>query len=65
MNKKGNVAESARELGVKYTLIHRWKREQREFAYNSFLGHSKAKMTDGQREIAKLKKALREAKLDL
>ncbi len=60
---KGNVAQAARELGVKASLIHRWKREQQEFSHNSFPGHGKVKLTDDQREIAKLKKELREAKM--
>jgi len=61
---KENVAQAARELGVKASLIHRWKREQEEFSHNSFPGHGKIKMTDEQREIAKLKKDLREAKME-
>ena len=60
---KGNVAQAARELGVKASLIHRWKREQQEFSHNSFPGHGKVKMTDEQHEIAKLKKDLSEAKI--
>ena len=59
-----NIAQAARELGVKASLIHRWKREQQEFSYNSFPGHGKVKMTDAQREITNLKKALREANLE-
>ena len=61
---KGNVAQAARELGVKPSLIHRWKREQQEFSHNSFPGHGKVKMTDEQREISELKKALREAQME-
>lgn len=61
---KRNVAQAARELGVKASLIHRWKREQQEFTHNSFPGHGKVKMTDEQREIAELKKALGEAKME-
>jgi transposase len=61
---KQNVAQAARELGVKASLIHRWKREQEEFSHNSFPGHGKVKMTDEQREIAELTKALRDSKLE-
>ena len=61
---KENVAQAARELGVKASLIHRWKREQQEFSHNSFPGHGKVKMTDEQHEIAKLKKDLSEAKME-
>tara|TARA_R110001599_G_scaffold56053_1_gene155150 strand:- start:1280 stop:1588 length:309 start_codon:yes stop_codon:yes gene_type:complete len=61
---KGNVAQAARELGVKASLLHRWKREQQEYSHNSFPGHGKVKMTDEQREIAELRKALREAEME-
>ncbi|MFT6138154.1 MAG: transposase [Salibacteraceae bacterium] len=61
---KRNVAQAARELEVKASLIHRWKREQQEFTHNSFPGHGKVKMTDEQREIVELKKALGEAKME-
>lgn len=61
---KGNIAQAARELGIKATLLHRWKREQQQFTHNSFPGHGKVKQTDEQREIAELKKALRESKLE-
>jgi transposase len=61
---KQNVAQAASELGIKASLIHRLKREQEEFSHNSFPGHGKVKQTDEQREIAELKKALREAKME-
>ena len=32
--------------------------------HNSFLGHGKAKLTDEQREIARLKKELSDAKME-
>jgi len=60
---KGNVAKVARELGIGSQLIHRWKKEQEEFKHNSFPGHGKAKLTDEGREIARLKKELRDTKL--
>jgi len=61
---KGNVAKASRELGIGAQLIHRWKKEQEEFQHNSFPGHGKAKLTDEQREIARLKKELRDAKME-
>ena len=61
---KGNVAKAARELGIGYQLIHRWKKEEEEFEHNSFPGHGKAKFTDEQREISRLKKELRDAKME-
>ena len=61
---KDNVAKAARELGIGAQLIHRWKKEQDEYEHNSFPGHGKAKLTDEQREIAGLKKELRDAKME-
>ncbi len=61
---KGNVAQAARELGISFQLIHRWKREAQEFKHNSFPGHGSPKLTDEGKEIARLKKELREAKLE-
>jgi transposase len=61
---KKNVAQVARELGVKAPMIHRWKKEQAEYSHNSFPGHGKAKLTDEGREISRLKKDLREAKME-
>jgi transposase len=60
---KGNVAKAAGELGIGAQLIHRWKKEEEEYQHNSFPDHGKAKLTDEQREIARLKKELRDAKM--
>jgi transposase len=45
-------------------LIRRWKKEQEEFQHSSFPGNGKVKLTDEQREIARLKKELRNAKME-
>ena len=45
-------------------MIHRWKKEQDEFKHNSFPGHSKANLTDEGREIPRLNKELRDAKME-
>lgn len=61
---KNNVAEAARELGIRPGMIHRWKKEKAKYAHNSFPGYGKPKMTDQEREIAQLKKELRDAQLE-
>ena len=61
---QGNVAQAARELGSGAGMLHRWKREAQEFKHNSFPGHGSPKLTDEGKEIARLKKELREAKLE-
>jgi transposase len=61
---RGNTAEVAEELGIKADLLYRWRREHGQYDKNSFPGQGKAKMTDQEREIAQLKKELRDAKME-
>ncbi len=56
--------EVAEDLGITVDLLNRWKREHRRFKEGSFSGHGNMNMTDEQKEIAKLKKELREAQLE-
>lgn len=55
------------ELGKRYNLhpntISRWRREFTDFKHNAFPGNGNLKQTDDQKEIALLKKELREEKL--
>lgn len=61
---RGNAAEIAEELGIKVDLLYRWRREYNEYDKNSFPGQGKMKMTDQEREIARLKKELRDARME-
>ena len=61
---KNNVAAAARELGIGSPMIHRWKKEKEQYLHNSFPGDGKPKMTDQEREIDRLEKALRDAQLE-
>lgn len=61
---RGNVVEVSKELGVPYSVLHRWRKESIEYGKNSFPGRGKPKLTDEQREIANLKKQLRDMKLE-
>ncbi len=56
--------EVALELGIRSELINRWKREHKQFREGSFSGHGVANMTAEQKEIAHLKKALRDAEIE-
>lgn len=56
--------EVAEELGIKPDLVRRWKREHESYGKNSFSGHGNVNLTDEQKEIAQLKKELREAQLE-
>jgi len=52
--------EVADGLGIKPDLVNRWKREYEKYSDNGFSGQGNANLTDEQREIAKLRKELRD-----
>ncbi len=54
--------EVAKELGIRTELVRRWKREHEQFQEGSFSGHGNVNMTDEQKEITRLRKALKDAK---
>lgn len=58
------ISEIADELGVRRELIARWRREFNQYGQGSFSGHGNANMTEEQKEMAQLKRDLREAKIE-
>ena len=56
--------EVAGELGLRPELVRRWKREYSKYREGSFSGHGHANLTAEQKEIAHLKKELREAQIE-
>jgi transposase len=63
-NVRGNVAEVARELGVNAEFIYRWRREIGINAQAAFSGHGKKQLTEEQKELARLKRALADTELE-
>lgn len=61
---RGNTKEIAEELGVRLELLYRWRREQKKYENNSFPGRGKPKMTELEKEITRLNKELRDAKME-
>ena len=59
-----NAAEVCRELGLNPSVLGRWRREAKKYRNNSFRGKGNRKLTDEQREIAELKKKLRDAEIE-
>jgi len=59
-----SVNEVSKELDIRSELVRRWKREFGRSGSGSFSGHGNANLTSEQREIATLKKQLREAELE-
>tara|TARA_R110002020_G_scaffold282383_1_gene498084 strand:- start:331 stop:648 length:318 start_codon:yes stop_codon:yes gene_type:complete len=64
LHKSGKSSnEISRELGIPADMVRRWSREYKNSAEASFAGNGKPVMTAEQREIAQLKKALKEAEI--
>ncbi|GGW36645.1 transposase [Arenibacter certesii] len=61
---RGSVVERYRELDKPSSLLRRWRRESKDLGEISFPGKGNPKLTDEQREIAELKKKLRNAELE-
>ena len=61
---RGNVKQISQELDIPLSVLHRWRREQKDYGKNSFPGRGKVKLTDEQKEIADLKRRLRDAELE-
>lgn len=59
-----STREVAEELGIRAELVRRWKREYEQYQEGSFSGRGNANMTSEQKEIAQLKRELREAQLE-
>ena len=61
---RGSVVEICRELDIPTSVLSRWRRGSDAYGRNSFPGKGNPKLTDEQREIAELKKKLRNAELE-
>jgi len=61
---RGNVSQVCKELDIPTSVLHRWRRESKTYGKNSFPGHGKPKQTDEQREIATLKRQLKDMELE-
>ena len=59
-----STREVAEELGIRAELVRRWKREYEQFDSGSFSGHGTANMSPEQKEIARLKKELKDAQIE-
>ena len=59
-----DISKLAEELDIKPNLLYRWRREAKHAQGGAFPGHGNPKQTEEQKEIARLKKELREAKLE-
>lgn len=63
-NERTNISELARELGIKASLLYKWRKEHEEFGSGSFPGNGKLKLTIEQEKIHELEKKLKDAELE-
>ncbi len=63
-NEGANISELARELGIKATLLYKWRKEYVEFGTGSFPRNGNLKLTPEQEKIHELEKKLKDAELE-
>ena len=63
-NDRSNLSELARELGIKVSLLYKWRKEYQQFGTGSFPGNGKLKLTPEQEKIHELEKKLKDAELE-
>ena len=63
-NERANISELARELGIKVTLLYKWRKEYEKFGEGSFPGNGNLKLTPEQEKIRLLEKQLKDTELE-
>jgi transposase len=58
------VKELAERFDISANVIYNWRSRYFKYDNNAFSGHGNKTMTDSEREIARLKKELREVELE-
>ncbi len=59
-----NLSELARELGIKPTMLYKWRKESEEYGEGSFPGNGNLKLTAEQERIHELENKLRDFELE-
>ena len=61
---RSNNSVLARELGIKASLLYKWRKDYQEYGSNSFPGKDNLKLTPEQERIVELEKKLKDAELE-
>jgi len=64
LNTGKTAKDVAADLGIKPYLVSRWKREYIKHGSGSFSGNGRANLNEEQKQIAELKKELRETQIE-
>lgn len=63
-NERSNVAELARELGIRVSMLYKWRKDFEKYGTGSFPGKGTLKQTPEQKIISELEAKLKEAELE-
>lgn len=61
---RDNISELARELGIKATMLYKWRKEYEEFGEGSFPEKGNLKLTPEQEKIYELEKKLKDVEME-
>ena len=61
-NERSNITELARELGIRVSMLYKWRKDYDKFG--SFPGNGILKQTSEQKLISELEAKLKEAELE-
>ena len=61
---RSNISELARELGIRVSLLYKWRKEQEEFGAGSFPGKGNLKLSPEQEKMHQLEKKLKDVDLE-
>jgi transposase len=61
---RSNISELARELGIRVSLLYKWRKEQEEFGEGSFPGKGNLKLSPEQEKMHQLEKKLKDVELE-
>lgn len=63
-NERSNITELARELGIRVSMLYKWRKEYEKFGAGSFPGKGTLKQTPEQKTIRELEAKLKDAELE-
>ena len=63
-NERSNITELARELGIRVTMLYKWRKDYEKFGIGSFPGKGILKQTPEQKIIRDLEGKLKDAELE-
>lgn len=63
-NERSNITELSRELGIRVSMLYKWRKDYDKFGTSSFPGKGTLKQTPEQKIISDLEAKLKEAELE-